>query len=264
MTIRPFGSWFLTDPDAAHSPVRVCCFPHAGGGPHQFLRWQRRLGDAAQLLGAVPPGRGHRADEPAVGTIEEYIDGAARAVEQLADRPTLLLGHSLGALVAFEVARRLRQVPWVTDLVASGLAAPSLLPTPRVVATARLQGREFAEAVAFFGGLPPEMLAAEELYDLVLPALCSDFRLVAGYRYQVAEPLAIRVHLVNGVEDPHVGGDVLHGWADECAEPPSRLQAAGGHFYFQQDPAVLIGLLSSLAERRRHPAHSPEPHVELI
>ncbi|HET9116591.1 MAG TPA: alpha/beta fold hydrolase [Pseudonocardiaceae bacterium] len=264
MTLQPFGSWFLTDSDAAHSPVRVCCFPHAGGGPHQFLRWQRQLGDAVQLLGVVLPGRGHRTAESPVDTIEEYIDGAAHAVAQLADRPTLLMGHSLGALVAFEVARQLREVPAVTDLVASGLAAPSMLPTPRVVAAARLHGREFAEAVAFFGGLPPEMLAAEELYDLVLPGLYSDFQLVAGYRYRGAEPLTVRVHLVNGADDPHVGGDVLHGWTAECVEPPTRLQAAGGHFYFEQDATVLTELLSSLAERHRECTRSREPHVELI
>jgi surfactin synthase thioesterase subunit len=263
VTIRSADSWFLTEEKATHGRAQAFCFAHAGGDPRNFLRWQNRLGDAVRLLAVVPPGRGHRATEKSLSSVEEFADGAARAIAAAADRPTVLLGHSLGALVAFEVARRLRHVSAVTDLLASGCAAPSLLPSPRVVATARLQGRKFAEAVGFFGGIPPEVVEAEELYELFLPSLRADFRMVAGYRYHSDEPLAIRVHLVNGIEDPHVRGAVLNGWADECCEEPTRHETVGGHFYFERDPSALIGLLCDL-EQVLVSSPSAHQHVELI
>ena len=128
------------------------------------------------------------------GASEEFADGAAAAIAAQADRRTILFGHSLGAMIAFEVARRLREVSVVTDLVASGCAAPALLPTPRVVKTARLTGREFVDAVAFFGGLPSELVMSEELSALLLPSLMADFQFVARYHYRPADPLAVRVH----------------------------------------------------------------------
>jgi medium-chain acyl-[acyl-carrier-protein] hydrolase len=132
------------------------------------------------------------------------------------------------------------------------------------MAAAHLEGRAFAEAVGFFGGLPPEVVQAEELHDLLLPTLRADFRLVADYRYREDEPLEIRVHLVNGTEDPHVRGDVLRGWASECREEPTRHEAVGGHFYFEQEPQVLTGLLRELAARAGVGVSTPVTHVEVI
>jgi surfactin synthase thioesterase subunit len=155
----------------------------------------------------------------------------------------VLFGHSLGALVAFEVARRLRDAPGLRHLVASGASAPALMPSARVVRAARLQGREFAEAVGAFGGLPPEIVAAEELHDLLLPGVQADFRLVAGYRYRPAAPLPVGVTVINGLDDDHVTPERLAGWADESATPLRRHWAPGGHFYLRDQPAAVVDIL---------------------
>jgi surfactin synthase thioesterase subunit len=252
MNHSPRADWFLADPELDDAPVRLFCFPHAGGGPRQFLSWQAALGPGVQLHALVAPGRGHRAGQPAPATVAAFAAGAAAAVEELADRPAILVGHSFGAVAAFEVARTLRHVTAISDLVASGCAAPRRLPSERVVAASQLEGRAFAEAVGFFGGLPPELVAAEELHDLVLPTLQADFALVAGYRYRPAEPLEIRVHLVNGRDDQHVRGDALEGWAEECTTAPTVTAMAGGHFYFDPDPSALLAVLGELVEQHQH------------
>ncbi|MCL9762772.1 hypothetical protein [Frankia sp. AiPa1] len=66
----------------------------------------------------------------------------------------------------------------------------------------------------------------------------ADFQLVSRYRYRPADPLAVRVHLVKGADDPHVASEALDGWARECSEPPTLLEVPGAHFYFDEDPAV--------------------------
>lgn len=172
--------------------ARVYCFPHAGGNPRSFLGWQSDLAGVAEIAGLCPPGRGNRYREPALTDVAELADAVAHEISATADRPFVLFGHSFGAVLAFEVARRIGHLPDFRHLVASGCSAPSLLPTRRVVEAARLEGREFTEAVGFFGGLPPEVMADESLQELLLPNLRADFRMVAGYAYRPAAPCPYR------------------------------------------------------------------------
>ncbi|MEU8464664.1 alpha/beta fold hydrolase [Streptomyces sp. NPDC029003] len=262
--------WFLTSetaagPDpvaAAPDPAaRVYCFPHAGGNPRTFLGWQPALERDARILAVCPPGRGHRFREPAPASLTELADGAATAIalDAAADRPFLLFGHSFGAALAFEVARRLDGVHGFAGLVASGCSAPSLLPTPRVVEAAALEGRAFAEAVRFFGGLPPEVLEDDAVRELLLPHLLADFRMVAGYRYRhgAAAALTVPLTLVNGTEDPHVSPAALGPWADECAAEPDRYWVPGGHFYFEDRPHSVTAVLGALARAATSAATGP-------
>ncbi len=252
------GDWFVTRRGDGTPDASVFCFPHAGGGTRTFLDWQPALADDAQVFAVCRPGREHRAAE-AAPTIEEYVQGAADAIRSFdrADgRPIYLFGHSLGALVAFEVTRRLADLPNLRHLVASGCSAPSLLPSRRVQGISRLTGREFAEAIAFFGGLSPKVVADEELQELLLPGLVADFRMAVGYRYQPGPPLPVGLSLIVGREDPHVGPEQVEPWRREVAEPPACHWVDGGHFYFEGRPDPATELLADLVRA--------DQHVELI
>jgi surfactin synthase thioesterase subunit len=252
--------WFVTRPGPAQWSARIFCFPHAGGSPRAFLDWQDDLKDDAEIVAICRPGREHRAAEPAPA-IGEYIDGAAAAIAAAArtdHRPCYLFGHSLGALVAFEVGRKLiaSGVLIPHHFVASGCSAPSLLPSQRVKEIATLSGKEFAEAVGFFGGLSAEVIADDEMRELLLPGVIADFRMAVGYRYVPAAPLDIPATLVIGRDDPHVREDAAAPWATEFAQSVSRHWVAGGHFYFDDRPETIIEILSQVVRA--------DQHVELI
>ncbi|WP_184350219.1 alpha/beta fold hydrolase [Streptomyces olivoverticillatus] len=258
------SAWLLGAGDHPDPAARIFCFAHAGGNPRTFLGWQDALGDEAQIVAMCPPGRGHRYKEAAPSGMAEFADSAAEAIAAAADRPVLLFGHSFGAVMAFEVARRLGDLPQLRRLIASGCSAPSLLPTQRVVDTAKLEGREFTEAVQFFGGLPPEVVANEDLQELLLPALRADFRMVADYRYRPAAPLTVPVSLVNGREDPHIKEAGLRPWQQECAGESAYHWAEGGHFYFDDRPEAVTDVLrSAVRDAPRTPPRAAE-HVEMI
>ncbi|MER5841975.1 alpha/beta fold hydrolase [Streptomyces prasinus] len=201
----------------------------------------------------------------------ELADGSAAAIAGAADRPFVLFGHGFGAVPAFEVARRVGGLPDFRHLVASGCSAPALLPTRRVVKTARLEGRAFTEAVDFFDGLPPEAVADEALQELPLPHLRSDFRLVAGYAYRPAPPLTVPVTLVNGTDDPHVkeaglglwaAGFGL--WARECSGEPTRRWVEGGHLHFDGRPGAATDVLRAVIRSEDGAKSFGGKHVEVI
>jgi len=252
------SKWFLTaGPELPWAP-RVFCFPYAGGSPRVFLDWQARLGEDAEILAVCRPGREHRAAEPAP-TITELIDGAAAEITALAQadgRPCFLFGHSLGALVAFEVGRRLTGPAAPRHFVASGCAAPSLLPSERVRRIATLTGQEFAEAIGFFGGLPAEVIADHDMRDLLLPGVIADFRMAVGYQYRPGPPLDVPATLVVGRDDPHLRQAQVEPWTKEFAASPDRCWVDGGHFYFESDPGAAAGILRRLVQA--------DQHVELI
>jgi surfactin synthase thioesterase subunit len=253
------ADWFVTSGNVAvpGSP-RIFCFPHAGGSPRAFLDWQAGLADDAEIAAVCRPGREHRAAEPAPA-INELIDGAAAAIAAVTERdgrPCYLFGHSLGALVAFEVCRRLTGPAAPRHFIASGCSAPSLLPSQRVKHIATLTGAEFAEAIGFFGGLSPEVVADPELRDLLLPGLIADFRMAVGYRYRAGPRLAVPATLVAGRDDPHVRQAQIAPWDQEFTWAPDRHWLDGGHFYFEPDPSAIVGILRSLV--------LADQHVELI
>ncbi|WP_448317480.1 thioesterase II family protein [Streptomyces sp. CO7] len=260
MTTSP---WFVTRPDAPRPAVRVYCFPHAGGNAKSFLRWQPDLAGDAEIVGVCQPGRGHRFRETPLESVADLADGAAEAIAGTGG-PFLLFGHSFGAVLAFEVARRLGPSAGPRHLVASGCSAPALLPTRRVVETARLDGPAFTEAVGFFGGLPPEVVADEALQDLLLPHLRSDFRTVARYTYRPSAPLTAPVTLINGADDPHVDAAALEPWARESVHPPVAHQVPGGHFYFEDAPALVTDVLRPLVRAVDHGTAPRGEHVEVV
>jgi surfactin synthase thioesterase subunit len=253
------GRWFIGQrPGPAPWSPRVFCFPFAGGSPRIFGDWQARLGEDAEILAVCRPGREHRAAEPPP-TVTELIAGATAAITELTrsdGRPFYLFGHSLGALIAFEVCRALPGDTAPRHLIASGCAAPPLLPSRRVRDIAQLTGREFAEAVGFFGGLPADVIADDDMRELLLPDVIADFRMASGYRYLPGPPLAVPATLVVGRDDPHVRAEQVAPWTGEFSWPPELRWVDGGHFYFDGRPGVATQIIAALIRA--------DQHVELI
>ena len=255
----PTSDWFLTRGGTGSEPVaRIFCFSYAGGNPRRFLEWQPELAGDAEVLAVCLPGQGQRSMEPRPA-LEAVVDGAAAAIRtaiQGDDRPAYLFGHSLGGLLGFEVARRLRGLPALRHLVASGISAPSLLPSARSLELARLRGKAFAEALRFFGGLPPEIFADDDVLELLLPGVTADFRLAASYRYQPDQPLDLPVSIITGRDDPHVGPEQVRPWRRECRTPPTFHWVDGGHLYLDERPSEVIELLRDIVRS--------DQYVELI
>ncbi|MFG3604253.1 thioesterase II family protein [Micromonospora chersina] len=235
---RWFGSVAQSAGDA-----QVFVFPYAGGVAASFMEWQAMADPELSLQVALMPARGSRLHEPPVDDVTELVDQLTTALIERASGPFLLFGHSLGALVAFEVTRELRR-RGASDplaLLVSGAEAPQT----------RLVGRRYhelddtglIEALRDFGATPAGLLADREMMELILPGIRADFALSERYAYRAEPPLELPVHVLLGDGDEHVDLDRAAGWALECAAPPQRHVFAGGHFFLTDYQSEILDLM---------------------
>jgi medium-chain acyl-[acyl-carrier-protein] hydrolase len=246
-------SWFRGT-GAVDAPVRLFYFPYAGGNATAILPWQSELTDSLELLVAQLPGHGGRWSEQPVSELAALIDPLAGAVDKLADRPFAFYGHSLGALVAFEVARELRRrgLPAPIWLCVSGAEGPQ---TRLVKEHLRdLPDDELVEALRDYGGTPTELLDEAEMMDLLLPGIRADFAMSELYHYRAEPPLELPIQVLCGLDDPYVEVDRAAGWARETTWPLRERTYPGDHFFIHPCRAEIASLVvAELGRARANP-----------
>ena len=214
--------------------VRLFCFPHAGGGAAAYRPWVGKLGPEIEVVPVHLPGREARIAEPAHQSMDAL---AERTLDELApsmDRPYAFFGHSMGASLAWEIARRSSPL----GLIASARRAPHL-PTQRK-RLSDLPDAEFAAALGEFGGTSREVLENPELVELLLPTLRADF----GVSEQFLAPPELKVQCpvvaMAGEDDPQVARDEIAAWSESTTDTFHSHHFEGGHFYLADgNPEVL-------------------------
>jgi surfactin synthase thioesterase subunit len=240
---------------APDRPVLVC-FPHAGGSASTFIPLSEELSAGAEVLVAQYPGRQDRMAEPALADLRQMADQAAQALLPWRDRPVALFGHSMGSLVAYEVALRL-ELRWgrtPVGLFVSSRVAPSLS-INRGVHT--MDDERLAMHLAKLSGTPPALLADKDLLAAILPAVRADYRAIETYQDREGFKVGCPISGFCGDKDAGVPLDGLAKWADyTTAQWTSRL-FDGGHFYLQpRGPELARAVLEDLAAFTR-PAGQP-------
>ena len=230
----------------ANAPERLFCFPHAGGGPAFFRPWCREFAPDVDVRPIQLPGRETRLGEQPYRRLADLLDPLCAALDPYLDRPYAFFGHSMGALVAFEVARRLSagSRPGPACLMVSGRRGPTL-PSRRPIIFDRPDG-EFLAEVARLGGMPPEVLAQPDLVELLLPLLRADYELSETYRRLPGGPLTCPVVAYGGAADPEVERSELAGWEPETTGGFTVRIFPGDHFYLKEAPEVVRAVRQDL------------------
>lgn len=225
---------------------RLVCFPHAGGAASFYRPLSARLAPDVEVVAVQYPGRQDRFSEPAPTDLTTIADLAYGALKGLLEQlPTSLFGHSMGALVAFEVARRMEADGLApVRLFVSGRGAPSL---PR---TDGVRARDDAAIVAELrnlAGTDATLLADDELMQMILPAVRSDYAAVDGYRCAPGTTVRCPVTALGGDDDPRASPAEVRAWQGNTEGGFDLKVFPGGHFYLvDQAPAVIAELRSRL------------------
>lgn len=223
--------WFLTRPRKSPARLRLFCFPYAGGGTPIYRDWQRLLPEEVEVCAAQLPGRGTRLQEPAFTDAGALVEALADAITPLLDLPFALFGHSMGAVIGFELARLLRDRP--AHLFVSGRPGPqSRLERDRMF---DLPEDLFWERLRRLNGTPAEVIEHPELRELMLPMLRADFSVVETYVYRPGPPLDIPLTAFGGVADAEVSREQVEAWGRETTGPFAARLVPGDHF-FLNDP----------------------------
>lgn len=234
------GLWFRRLGPDPPGRIRLICFPHAGGAAGSYGALARALSPHADVLSVQYPGRQDRRNEPPVADLHAL---AARIADHLPAGPHAFFGHSMGAIVAYEVARLLGDTG-PGRLFASGRAAPSV-PNRRYVHLR--DDRELVRDVQLLGGAGNSSLDDPDLLAMVLPALRADYAAIETYRWTPGPPLACPVTVLLGAEDPLVGVREARAWRDHTTAGITLRPYPGGHFYLErQTDHVARDLLDDL------------------
>jgi medium-chain acyl-[acyl-carrier-protein] hydrolase len=232
------STWFAASERRPRAAVRLFCFAGAGGSGQMFRGWGEGI-EGIEVLTAVLPGRSARFGEPPFLSMSTLVAAAADALRPLVDRPSMLLGHSLGALIAFELARVLRDggsAP--AHFFACGARPPHL---PRSTSGyAEASDEKLIAHLRRLNGTPDELLHQPQMLELFLPAIRADMAVSQSFRFRAGEPLPCPISAYGGTDDEFITRSDLDGWRWHTSSRFALRMLPGKHFFLNDARDVLM------------------------
>jgi len=226
--------------------MRLYCIPHAGGGAATFRTWSAGLPEQLEQCSVQLPGREDRLKDAPLPSVTPIVAELADVLASGLDLPYAIFGHSMGALIGFELLRELRRrgARPASHLFASAFRAPQL--PRREAAIHELSDDEFVEEVnRRYDAVPQMVRENEELMALVLPGLRGDMAVCDSYEYAEGEPLACPITVFGGEQDVQVTPDELAGWEAQTSGGFALTMFGGEHFFHQTEQAGLLAAISA-------------------
>lgn len=238
--------WFVGRNDAA-AARRLVCFPHAGAGATAYLHWPRFMPPEMGLQIVRLPGRETRIREPPYRHIRDVVRDLAAATAVLADRPMVFFGHSLGAIVAFELVRELRRIglPLPCHLYVSGRPAPHLGARK---GTKPLTDEALVRLLRDLGGTPQVFFEHPTLVAAFLPPLRADLEMNERYEFVDEAPIEVSITAFSARGDQWVPAEAVAEWSNHTAREFALASVEGDHFSVVQEPQALLERVLADAE----------------
>ncbi|GAA1935560.1 thioesterase II family protein [Kitasatospora viridis] len=245
--------WFRRFQPSPQAASRLICFPHAGGSAVYYRPVALRLAGRADVLAVQYPGRQDRYTEPCLDDVRELAAQVHRVMGGLTDLPLTLFGHSMGASVAFEVARLLEADGHrLSRVFASGRRAPSRPHRGELVHQRDDDG--IVAELKDLSGTDPAILADPEILRMVLPVLRSDYRAAETYRGTPGAVLTSPITALTGDADPQTPIPDAEAWAEHTSADFRLEVFPGGHFFLTERPQDVISLLADHLDALGAPA----------
>jgi medium-chain acyl-[acyl-carrier-protein] hydrolase len=264
MYLQQDNPWVRRPKPNPGAGLRLFCFPYSGAGASVYYPWTGLLPGAIEVCPVQLPGRENRLNEDPMTSMEALVETAASGLLPFLDKPFAFFGHSMGALLCFELARYLHQrfhrSP--AHLLVSGHKAPHL---PRSDAPIHdLPEDEFIAEVCKLNGMAEAVMASDELMQMILPILRADFTLCELYAYEGSEPVPCPITAFGGLQDGFVDVRSLAAWREHTKGSFSMRIFQGDHFYIHSERAALLeevsqNILARPAAFRRFRVGRPDP-----
>ena len=238
--ITKSSSWIDYLKPNPHAQLRLFCFPYAGGSASIFRTWVNDLPPDVEVCPVQLPGRENRLMEPPFIRLSSLVQALAQALFPYLDIPFAFFGHSMGALIGFELARELRRQNrrGPLHLFVSGHRAPQTPPLRPPIH--QLAEAAFKEKLYDLHGTPQEVLQSAELMQLLLPLLRADFAVSETYIYSPETPLNCSISAFGGLQDKEVSYQDLEKWQDQTYRSFTLRKLPGNHFFVHSARELLL------------------------
>ncbi|MFK4099050.1 thioesterase II family protein [Streptomyces sp. NPDC019531] len=230
-----------------HDTTKLICLPYAGAGASFYRPWTALAGDAVQIVPLQLPGRERLIDEEPYRDVHRAVDGLTDDLRsRLGDGGgrVALFGHSLGAVLAYELAHRLADEPGVdpVHLFVSGSPEPA---RGRERHATGLSDEDFLARVGEFAGYHHPALDDPEMREMILPALRADVEMHENYAPSTELPLNVPLTVIRGEDDDLVGYDDAESWSKVAGRDFEHVEVPGGHMYLTDAAPALVRLIVS-------------------
>ncbi len=252
------AAWFMRFGQRPAPSARLVCFSYAGGGGAVYRPFALAMPPSIEVLAVLLPGRESRLREPPLTSVQAIVEALVPNLAPRLDRPFAFFGHSMGGLVAYEVARTLaaRGLPGPAQIIVSARRAPHLA-EPDAPLHGLPDDAFIAELDRRYGGIPAEILQHRDLLELMLPAMRADMMAIETHRHVPGPLLDCPITVFGGAGDARALPEALAPWQAHTRGPMQLRQFVGGHFYFN-DAAVRGQLIAELV-RLLEPLTAPAP-----
>ncbi|MEM7259367.1 MAG: alpha/beta fold hydrolase, partial [Pseudomonadota bacterium] len=210
-----------------------------------FKDWAEQLPQDTELCIVQMPGREERLGEPLIDNMARMAESIALSLGDYTDRPYAFFGHSMGAMVAYEVARLLRKhsAALPAHLFLSARAAPHLQDHSEPLR--HLDSEQFINRVhELYGAVPDAIRQSVELQQVFLPILRADVALLETHIYAEEKPLQCPITVIGGDSDPAITANMLAGWQQLTSAAFAQTEFAGGHFYLHSQRDALVAFIT--------------------
>lgn len=252
MTGAPLGKALQAPAPLPEGGVRLFYFPYAGGSAAACAHWQRQLPAWLQLCLVELPGRSWRFAEPFPRSLPDLAASLAAELRPYAAVTCAVYGHSMGALLAYEVAKRLEAFPEVRlrKLLISGSAAPSRRKRadPPV---SHYSDVDLVQLLVDMKGTAPQVLADADLMSLLLPRLRADYALCENYADDGSVRLRVPVASLCGDQDIDAAEEDMLFWREVTRGSFTSHIFPGGHFFVLEHEEQLMATLAAELETHR-------------
>jgi|SRR5579864_160336 len=224
--------WLAFRTPSLRARLRLFCFPYAGGSETTFRTWQQSLPEAIEVLPIQLPGRGTRIKEPALTRLVPLVQALSQSLRPEMELPFVFFGHSMGGLIAFELARQLRREggPLPVHLFISAKCCPRQVDD---LYTGEIPDEELIQILRRHEGTPREALEDAELMQLLLPVIRADMELCNTYVCESEPPLSCPITAFGGLQDHVSGRPCLEGWRNYTTGRFTLRMFPAGHFFLQ-------------------------------
>lgn len=237
-------SWLISINETKNAIHTVVCCHYAGGGASVFRGWDKYFPKDVRIVAIQLPGREERFSEEPLLSIGKVIDGLFPEISSLLNETASysIFGHSIGALVGFELARKVRSILLPKVLIISAAGAPQLNFKRELIG--HLPDKDFVEKLKIYNGLPESLIENNELLNMFIPMLRADLSILEGYKYKESQPLEFPILALGGSEDPIISAKDIGSWCVQTRQLFTMRIFNGDHFFIKNNQEQVLKYIS--------------------